>query len=81
MLGQTKSPKLIELYDKIADVCKKNKMNFGAATTGKNTEILKGWINRGVNWLAVDWDVAHLAYSGKHSYENAMSAYKELRAK
>ena len=81
MLGQTNSPKLIELYDRIADVCKKNKMLFGFAGSGKNTDVLKAWINRGVNWCAVDWDIGHLAYSGKHSYENVMSVFKEFKAK
>jgi len=26
-------------------------------------------VKRGINLIAVDWDIGHLAFSGRHSYD------------
>jgi len=79
LLGKTRHSEVMKLYDKIAEYCRSKGILFGCATGVGDQEGIKEWINRGANLLAVDWDIGHLAFSGKHSYEVTLGIYNQLK--
>ena len=76
LLGQTRHPEVLKLLDKIAEECNKAKIPFGSAI-GFNKENVSDWINRGVNWLALDDDFTYLVSGAKKCIENTLNLLKE----
>lgn len=76
LLGQTRHPKVLKLLDKIADECNKAKIPFGASM-GFENENVSDWINRGVDWLALDGDFTYLVNGGKKCIENILNLFKK----
>ncbi len=76
LLGQTRHPKVLKLLDKIAQECNKAKIPFGTSI-GFDNENVSDWINRGVDWLALDDDFTYLVNGGKKCIKDTLDLLKE----
>ena len=76
LLGQTRHPDVIKLLDKIADICREAGIPFGAGVSTLNQDDISDWINRGVNWLVLDYDYSSLFFYGKKSYEDTKRLFE-----
>lgn len=59
LLGQYRHPEVLALMDRIAEVCRRRKIPFGAAV-GYDEENIGDWIRRGASWLGIGQDVSYI---------------------
>lgn len=59
LLGQTSHPDMLQLYDRIAEACRRHSIPFGVAIAYEENAV-RQWIDRGVNWISVGADFGHI---------------------
>jgi len=67
LLSQIRHPKVMELCDKAAEICRKAHFPFGASVLWSE-ENVRDWIQRGVAWIGVDNDLSYLSNGAKTAY-------------
>lgn len=78
LLGQTRNPKVMKIFDKIAYICNEANFPFGASL-GWSEEIISDWIKRRVRWLSVDSEIKFIIDGGKKTFENVNNLYHEIK--
>ena len=63
-LGQIRNPKVLNLMDKYAELCREAKIPFGTSI-GFNEQNIIDWVKRGVNWICIDTDISYLVSGTK----------------
>ena len=59
-LGQHKDPELLKAIDTVLEKARKTDLHVGAST-GFNSELVKEWWEKGVQWFALGEDLGHMA--------------------
>jgi len=77
LLTQVRHPKVMELCDRVANVCRKANFPFGTSLLWTE-ENVRDWINRGVAWIGVDNDISYLISGAKKTYNSTKDLYEEL---
>lgn len=67
LLSQIRHPKVMELCDKAAEICRKARFPFGASVLWSE-ENVRDWIQRGVAWIGVDNDLSYLSNGARTAY-------------
>ena len=78
LLSQTNHSEVIKLYNRIADICNKNNMIFGAPVSSDTVNIQK-WITRGASWFAIGGDISYLISVGKSDYEKINEIFNDMK--
>jgi 2-keto-3-deoxy-L-rhamnonate aldolase RhmA len=60
LLGQLEHPRVLELMDEIGEKVSKSDKTFGVALDNYNPKVIKKWINRGIDWICIGADFAHI---------------------
>ena len=77
LLTQVRHPKVMELCDRVANICRKANFPFGVSLLWTE-ENVRDWINRGVAWIGVDNDISYLISGAKKTYNLTKGLYEEL---
>lgn len=72
LLGQTGHPEVQRLCDRIAEVAKRRGVPLGVSI-GDDAEVVRRWIERGVDWIATGGDTGSLLAGGRRALEQARS--------
>lgn len=59
LLGQTGHPKMMLLYDQIAEACRRHEIPFGVAIAYDETAV-RQWMERGISWISIGADFGHI---------------------
>lgn len=78
LLGKTRHPEVMKVLDKISEQCIKSKVPFGTSI-GFNPENVSDWIERGVNWLALNDDFTYLLNGGMSCLKETQDLNNRLR--
>lgn len=76
LLTKTRHQEVIKLLDKIAGICKRANIPFGAGMGTADMRNIEDWINRGASWLLVDNDFTILTSGGKKSFQETIKLSK-----
>lgn len=79
LLAQIRHPKVMELCDKAAEICRKADFLFGASVLWSE-ENVRDWINRGVSWIGVDNDISYLGNGAKTAYNLTKGLAERLKS-
>ncbi len=79
LLAQIRHPKVMELCDKAAEICRKADFLFGASVLWSE-ENVRDWINRGVAWIGVDNDISYLGNGAKTAYNLTKGLAERLKS-
>lgn len=77
-MGEPRHPEVLSAIDRVIDSAHKANTYVGISI-GDNIEQLKGWVDKGVNWLAMGGDFSLLVRAATQ-VEGEMRAYTESRA-
>lgn len=67
--GQLKDPEVIALFDRVAETANQKGVCFGAFALADDEETIRGWLDRGASWLALDTDMGLLRQRALNSVE------------
>ncbi len=59
-LGKIRHPKMMEVYDHIAQVCKKHHMPFGVSLGAGDLQSAREWLDRGISFLSCGDDISYM---------------------
>ncbi|MCI8853613.1 MAG: 4-hydroxy-3-methylbut-2-en-1-yl diphosphate synthase [Lachnospiraceae bacterium] len=76
LLQQQEHPRVMVLYDEVAEVLRRKGMPFGAAV-GFNEKSIREWVERGVSWLSIGSDAGFLMEAGKGTLERTKALVEE----
>ncbi|MBM3706792.1 MAG: hypothetical protein FJW69_00400 [Actinobacteria bacterium] len=77
LLGQTDRYEIKKLMDIIGQKAVKSGKPFGVAT-GYNPEVIREWLYRGINWIAVDVDFNILQKYAREIFEGTKTIFSEF---
>ena len=60
LLGKTRDPRMMEVYDHVAEVCKAHKMPFGVSLGAGDLESAREWLDRGIAFLSCGDDISYM---------------------
>ena len=80
LLGQTTHRDVLKLMDEIGIKASKCCKPFGISM-GDDPDVMRAWMKRGVNWLAVGNDYGFIVKSAKAAYLNAKEIFTDFRGK
>jgi 2-dehydro-3-deoxyglucarate aldolase/4-hydroxy-2-oxoheptanedioate aldolase len=67
LLSQIRHPRVMELCDRAADICREANFPFGVSLLWTE-ENVRDWIKRGIAWIGVDNDISYLVSGAKATY-------------
>jgi 2-dehydro-3-deoxyglucarate aldolase/4-hydroxy-2-oxoheptanedioate aldolase len=67
--GQLKHPDVTALFDRAAEIANQRGVLFGAFALADDEETIRGWLERGASWLALDTDMGLLRQRATQSLE------------
>jgi len=79
LIGQTRHPKVVELLNKIGEICNKYNMPFGVGMGSSNKENILDWINRGISWVGLDTEYLILREAGEKIYKDTINLYQAIK--
>lgn len=68
LLSEVRHPRVMEVLDRIADICNGAGFPFGASLLWSEDNV-RDWIRRGVSWIGVDNDISYLINGARGAYE------------
>ncbi len=77
LLSQIRHPRVMELCDRAADICKEANFPFGVSLLWSE-ENVRDWIKRGIAWIGVDNDISYLVSGAKAAYNMTKRLSGEL---
>lgn len=80
LLTQVRHPRVMEVCDRVAEVCKGAGFPFGTSLL-YSEENVRDWIRRGVSWIGVDNDVSYLVQGARRTFEATQGLARELGGK
>ena len=69
LLGHTRDPRMMPVYDEIAAKCKAAGMPFGVSLGAADRESMRDWINRGVNLIGCGDDISYISMGSRDTME------------